>query len=115
MTHNRLLGNTRLQPLANTSIINIEIQYSCLGTRMAGGKTLAQALGREERIWLTRKEAAAFLTRIGCPISVWTLAQMAVNNNAGKGPAFTRTGWKTLRYEPADLRAWAEKKITRVE
>jgi hypothetical protein len=79
------------------------------------GMTLSQALGREERIWLTRKEAATFLTRIGCPISVWTLAQMAVRDNEGKGPPFIRTGWKTLRYEPADLRAWAAKQITRVE
>jgi hypothetical protein len=55
------------------------------------------------------------LTRIGCPISVWTLAQMAVRDNSGKGPPFIRTGWKTLRYEPADLRAWAAKQITRVE
>ena len=81
---------------------------------MAIGR-LAQALGREERIWLTRKEAAEFLTRIGCPISVWTLAQKAANNNAGKGPPFTRSGWKTLRYEPADLRAWAATQIIRIE
>ena len=76
---------------------------------------LAQARGRAQRIWLTRKQAAAFLADIGCPISPKTLAIKAANNNAGRGPAFTRAGWKTIRYEPADLRAWAAKQITRVE
>lgn len=77
--------------------------------------TLTQALGREKRVWLTRKQAAAFLAGIGCPISPKTLAQKASNNNAGKGPAFTRSGWNTVRYEPADLLAWAARNITRVE
>lgn len=77
--------------------------------------SLAQALGREKRIWLTRKQAAAFLADIGCPISPKTLAIKAANDNAGRGPAFTRSGWRSVRYEPADLRAWAEKQITRVE
>ncbi len=77
--------------------------------------SLAQALGREKRIWLTRKQAAAFLADIGCPISPKTLAIKAVNNNAGKGPAFTRSGWRSVRYEPADLRAWAATQIVRIE
>jgi hypothetical protein len=77
-------------------------------------QTLSQALGREKR-WLTRKEAAAFLSNIGCPITWGALANMASNNNAGKGPPFTRTGWRSVRYEPADLRAWADKNTTRVE
>lgn len=77
--------------------------------------SLSQALEREEVEWLTRKEASRFLSRIGCPVSVATLAGMAANNNAGKGPAFTRTGWRTVRYQPADLRAWANGRTTRVE
>lgn len=64
---------------------------------------------------MNRKEAAAFLADMGVPISPKTLAEKASNNNSGKGPPFRRIGWRTVRYQPADLRAWAEKQITRVE
>lgn len=65
--------------------------------------------------WLSRKEAAAYLTRQGFRISSGTLANRAANNNAGKGPPFDRTGWKTVRYAKADLDAWRERETQRVE
>jgi hypothetical protein len=68
-----------------------------------------------EKEWLARKEAANFLTLIGCPISAGRLANMASNNNAGRGPAFTRIGWKSVRYQPKDLRAWAKARSKRIE
>ena len=57
---------------------------------------------------LSRKEAAKYLSSIGCPISVQTLANMAANRNVGKGPSFTRFGWKTVRYRRMDLDSWAQ-------
>ncbi len=65
--------------------------------------------------FLTRKQAAAYLTKIGCPISYATLANRAAHNNAGKGPPFTRTGWRTVRYRKQDLDAWAYRNTERVE
>lgn len=65
--------------------------------------------------WLTRKAAADYLTSIGCPISARTLELKGANQNAGKGPPFHRTGWKTLRYNKSDLDAWAFKVTKRVE
>ncbi len=63
--------------------------------------------------WLTRKEAATYLASIGCPISKRALEKRASNNNAGKGPAFTRIGWRTVRYKREDLDAWAYRETTR--
>ena len=63
--------------------------------------------------WLTRKEAATYLASIGCPISKRALEKRASNNNAGKGPAFTRIGWRTVRYKREDLDSWAYKETTR--
>ena len=56
---------------------------------------------------MTRKEAAYYLQTLGHRIKEKTLTNMASNNNAGKGPSFTRTGWRTLFYSRADLDAWA--------
>jgi hypothetical protein len=39
--------------------------------------------------WLTRRQAANYLTSLGCQISHRTLANLAANNNAGKGPPYT--------------------------
>ena len=66
-------------------------------------------------IWLTRKGAAIFLTRMGCPISKRTLDAMAANNNAGRGPPYTRIGWKVVRYNVADLETWAKSRMVRIE
>lgn len=81
------------------------------------GMTLSQALGRVpvEPQWLTRKEASSFLTKLGCPTTADTLARLAANDNALKGPPFTRSGRRTVRYEPDDLRAWAKAQTRRIE
>ena len=53
---------------------------------------------------LSRTEAASFLTARGCRISPATLAAWA---SRGAGPRFRRWG-RLVRYQPADLLAWAE-------
>ncbi len=65
--------------------------------------------------WMSRKEAALFLRSIGVPISERTLANLASNNNAGKGPPYNRTRWKSVRYAKSDLIAWAKRETERVE
>jgi len=67
-----------------------------------------------EQVWLTRTEAAEYLTGIGCPIKERTLQKMAEDDNAGGGPSFTRSGWRTVRYERADLDAWAQKRKRKI-
>jgi hypothetical protein len=64
--------------------------------------------------WLSRKEAAIYLKRLGCPIAPKTLENLASNNNAGCGPPFTRIGWKCVRYLRTDLDAWASRRMVRV-
>jgi hypothetical protein len=63
--------------------------------------------------WLTRKESVVYLSSIGCPVTQRALEKRASNNNAGKGPAFTRIGWRTVRYKRSDLDAWAYRETTR--
>ncbi len=64
----------------------------------------------------TRKQAAKYLREAwSINIAPKTLANMASNNNAGKGPAFTRYSWKTVLYEQADLDAWGRQNAVRVE
>jgi hypothetical protein len=65
-------------------------------------------------IWLTREEAAAYLRRIGCPISGKTLANYAANGNAGHGPAYRRSGWRTVRYCQSDLDSWVQRAVVNV-
>lgn len=65
-------------------------------------------------VWLTRKAAAHYLRLKGFAMTETTLARMASNNNAGKGPAFTRFGWKTVKYLKDDLDAWSEARKARV-
>lgn len=64
--------------------------------------------------WFNRKEAAAYLRAIGCPLSPQTLANMAVRGNSGGGPPFTRIGIKIVRYKKSDLGKWAAGKTVRV-
>lgn len=64
---------------------------------------------------LTRKAASSYLSKLGCPVSPRTLANMASNDNAGKGPPFIRFRWKTVRYKRSDLDAWALKETVRIE
>lgn len=63
----------------------------------------------------SRKQAAIYLTSIGCRISAGTLENMACNNNAGGGPPFTRFRWKTVVYRKSDLDKWAKGQSERVE
>ena len=65
--------------------------------------------------WLTRKQAADYLTSIGCAVSAGALGNMAAHDNAGKGPPFTRVSFRVIRYNRADLDAWAAKRCVRVE
>lgn len=65
--------------------------------------------------WLSRKEAAIYLATLGCPMSAKALAKRASNNNAGKGPSFTRFSWKCVKYLRRDLDLWAAREIIRVE
>ena len=64
--------------------------------------------------WLSRKEAATYLSKIGCPVTMRQLEKRAANNNAGRGPAFTRVGWRHVRYRRSDLDAWAYAQTERV-
>jgi len=64
--------------------------------------------------WLTRKEASKLLGELGCPVSPGGLARLAVRDNTGGGPPFTRSRKRTVRYLAADLRAWAAHQIRRV-
>jgi hypothetical protein len=70
---------------------------------------------RPEETWLTRRSAAIYLTRIGCPVSKQVLDKMAIHNNSGKGPPFVRSSWKTIRYLQSDLDAWAQQRMQRIE
>ena len=69
---------------------------------------------KPEKEWLSRKEAALYLDRIGCPMTARNLEKKAANNNAGKGPPFSRVGWKAVRYKRIELDAWAVAQTVRV-
>lgn len=75
---------------------------------------LPQILTTTERS-LTRKGAANFLTKLGFPISAKTLRNMASNANAGGGPAFYKTDWRSVYYRQDDLIAWVADKVKRIE
>ena len=64
---------------------------------------------------LNRKAAAAYLTKLGCPVSPKTLAVKATNGNAGRGPPFFRYTWHAVRYARKDLDDWASKNMMRVD
>lgn len=56
---------------------------------------------------LSRKEASVYLESIGCPrVSVRTLESWAANNNAGRGPPFTKLR-RSVGYRKSDLDEWA--------
>ena len=57
--------------------------------------------------FLSRKEAALYLTSIGRAISFHTLKNWASKGNRGKGPRFTKFSNKTV-YVKEDLDKWAE-------
>jgi hypothetical protein len=64
--------------------------------------------------YYNRKEAARYLTDNGLPISVQTLANMASNNNKGKGPPFDRVAWGMVRYRREDLDKWSRARTVRI-
>lgn len=59
------------------------------------------------KLFLTRPEAADYITAMGAPISKNTLTKFAT---VGGGPAYRRFGNKTL-YTTTDLDAWLERRI----
>ncbi len=56
--------------------------------------------------YLSRKEAARFLSENGFPISDRTLARMACRKPA-EGPPYHRFGWHSVSYPVSGLLAWA--------
>ena len=63
---------------------------------------------------LSRKEAAAYLTSIGCPISAHTLAKLAMDDNSGGGPPFTKVRQRLVWYSREDLAVWAKGQYVKV-
>lgn len=77
--------------------------------------TLPIPRAKPEKDWLSRKEAAIYLTRLGCKIAPQTLAKYASNQNARRGPSYTRVGWKMVQYRREDLETWARLRMVRVD
>lgn len=73
---------------------------------LARNTTMRQTHPRIDKDFMSRKEAARYLTENGYGITAQSLANLASNNNARKGPAFTRFGWKMVQYKRADLDSW---------
>lgn len=67
-----------------------------------------------ESEWLTRKEAARYLTSLGYSLSPDYLSNLAAHSNAKGGPPYRRYGWKTVRYRKDDLKIWAEKRMVNI-
>jgi hypothetical protein len=59
--------------------------------------------------FLSRDEAANYLTGRGLRVATKTLAKYAV---AGGGPAYRTFGSRRAVYDPADLEAWIAEKLT---
>lgn len=64
---------------------------------------------------MNRKQAANYLTSIGCPISAGTLAKLAMDENAGGGPPFTKVRHRLVWYSREDLARWAKGQYVKVE
>lgn len=58
--------------------------------------------------YLSRADAAEFLSEQGLPISASTLAKLAV---VGGGPPFAKFMSRAL-YQPEDLQEWAARKLS---
>lgn len=82
---------------------------------MATSSTAAPTPRKAKKEWpdlMCRKDAAAYLTECGYKIAPQTLANCASNNNAKKGPPFTRYSWQLVLYSRADLDAWAARAMS---
>ena len=71
-------------------------------TKAHGDTAYGMALGGAKD-WLTRKEAAAYLTALGYPIAPRSLARLAAN-----GPPYRRFRHRLTAYYRPDLEAWAK-------
>lgn len=69
--------------------------------------------GQKPDRWLSRKEAAAFLTSINCPVTPQTLAMYAANDGR-RGPPYMKILDRAVRYKEQDLRDWAAKHTRRI-
>ncbi len=69
----------------------------------------------EGKTFLNRKEASRYLATIGVQISPKTLANLGCNSNARKGPPYYRPRWRSVQYDKAELKKWAEAQMVRVE
>lgn len=65
-----------------------------------------------EKDWLSRKEAAEYLTRHGYRISPGHLANLAMRE--GAGPPAYRYGWKVVSYKRTELDQWLDKVRTEI-
>jgi hypothetical protein len=65
--------------------------------------------------FFTRKAAALYLKKLGCPISPVTLGNMSRPKYRVKGPPYIRTLTRIVRYRRRDLDAWAAANSVRVE
>lgn len=64
--------------------------------------------------WLSRKQAANYLSSLGYPITANNLAKLATHGNRGNGPPFQKFRNTHVRYARADLDAWAQREACRV-
>ena len=64
--------------------------------------------------WFSRKEAARYLTALGCRVTFRMLNEWAVRENEGKGPAFYKDGLKRVIYSREDLDNWRSTRLRRV-
>lgn len=69
----------------------------------------------KDKMYFNRKEAALYLSEIGCFTSHTQLRNMAANDNAGNGPPYNRIGWNRVSYYRSDLDTWAKRRMERVE
>lgn len=65
--------------------------------------------------WLPRKKAAALMAALGCPVSPSTLQKWGEDDNHGKGPPFTRTRHKIIRYHRNDIIEWVKREARRIK
>jgi hypothetical protein len=78
-----------------------------------GGKDVTMAVDHSKDV-LSRKEASEYLASLGWPVAHQTLANMASNNNALKGPPFVRFRWNRVAYRREDLDEWVRRQSTKI-